>query len=197
MMPVAIAVPAVLFLKEKLSGRTILGILLSVIGVILVGFVGENQTSENGTLGNILMILSVFSWATYTVISKSIKGHDPLLITALSTFIGTAFLLPVVAVELWSSPIPEISGKAWAAIIYLGVFASALSFLLYNTALKTLSAAQIGNFMNLDPVIGAVIAIIFLKDNITGLQIAGGILVLAGVWLSSRNSKDKETAVTE
>ena len=97
------------------------------------------------------MILSVFAWAIYTVISKSIKGNDPLVITALSTFFGTAFLIPTLAVELWDQQIPSITPKACAAIIYLGVFASALSFLLYDKALKTLSAAQVGNFMNLDP----------------------------------------------
>ena len=192
MMPVAVAVPAVLFLKEKLSRGTILGILLSVIGVILVGFIGDDGDSVNNVLGNILMILSVFAWAIYTVISKSIKGNDPLVITALSTFFGTAFLIPTLAVELWDQQIPSITPKACAAIIYLGVFASALSFLLYDKALKTLSAAQVGNFMNLDPVIGAVIAVLFLKDTITGLQIIGGILVLAGVWLSSKPFKSTE-----
>ncbi len=47
-------------------------------------------------------------------------------------------------------------------------------------------AAQVGNFLNLNPVIGALVAFVFLKDKLTALQMAGGILVLAGIWFSSR-----------
>lgn len=113
------------------------------------------------------MILSVFCWAAYTVIAKSVHHYDPVVIPALSTMAGTVFLLPLVVVELWEQPIPTINGQGWAAIIYLGAFSSALGFILYTKALKHLSAAQVGNWMNLDPVIGATIAVIFLKDTMT------------------------------
>lgn len=187
--PVAIAIGAVLFLKEKLDRNHLLGIFLCVIGVILVGFVGKQDESGNNILGNILMILSVFVWAIYTLISKSVNERDPILVVSLITFIGTALLLPAVVIELWDHKIPVLSGNAWAAVIYLGVFASALCYILYANALKTLSATQVGSFLNLDPVIGAIIAFIFLKDKITAWQIAGGLLVLAGIWLSSKNSR--------
>lgn len=186
LMPVAIALPAAFFLKEKLDGRMILGIIISVMGVVLIGFIGKNDESGKGLLGNILMILSVLSWAGYTIISKSVHQYDPVLITAFSTFIGTAFLLPAVVIEGWGHDLPVISLKGWLAIVYLGVFSSAIAYLLYNKALKTLSAAQAGNFLNLDPVIGAGIAVIFLKDTFTTWQIAGAVLVLVGLWLSSK-----------
>jgi drug/metabolite transporter (DMT)-like permease len=192
-MPVAIALPAVLFLKEKLSRRTIGGIILSVAGVILIGFIGNNTEAKNNTLGSILMILSVFCWAAYTIIAKSIHQHDPIVIPALSTMVGTVFLLPLVGIELWGHPIPTITGKGWVAIIFLGAFSSALGFLLYTRALKYLSAAQVGNFMNLDPVIGATIAVIFLKDSMTVWQIIGAVLVLAGIWLSMETEKKPST----
>jgi len=190
-MPVAIALPAVLFLKEKLSSRAMLGILLSVGGIILVGFIGNNKEAINPILGNVLMILSVFSWAAYTIIAKSIHQHDPVVIPALSTMVGTVLLLPLVGMELWGQPVPIITWKGWAAIFFLGAFSSALGFILYTIALKHLSAAQVGNWMNLDPVIGATIAVIFLKDEMTVWQIAGAVLVLAGIWLSMdpRNEK--------
>lgn len=187
--PVAIAIGAVWFLKEKLDKSNLLGIFLCVAGVILVGFVGKQAESGNSLLGNVLMILSVFAWAIYTLIAKSMNDRDPVLVVSLITFIGTALLLPAVIIELWDQKIPVLSANAWVAVIYLGVFSSALCYILYANALKTLSATQVGNFLNLDPVIGAIIAFIFLKDKITAWQIAGGLLVLAGIWLSSKNSR--------
>ncbi|MGF6849112.1 drug/metabolite transporter (DMT)-like permease [Chitinophaga sp. W3I9] len=188
LIPVAIAIPAALLLKEHISGRSIAGIILCVTGVVLVGFVGSPQGTHT-LRGSILMLLAVCCWSAYTLLSRSLKDTDTILATAVSTFIGSAFLIPISAVELYQHGMPEISGRAWAGIIYLGVFASALAYFLYNKALESLPAAQVGNFLNLNPVIGAVIAMIFLKDTFTPWQMAGGVLVLAGIWLSSKRVK--------
>ncbi|GAA0550134.1 DMT family transporter [Chitinophaga japonensis] len=190
-LPVAIALPAVLFLRERLTRTQALGIVLSVAGVVLVGFTNGHAAGRNPLLGSVLMILSVFSWTVYTILSRSIRHIDPVLVTAFSTFAGTVLLLPALALEPGDHIISGISWKGWAAIAYLGLFASALSYILYNKALQLLPAAQVGAFLNLDPVIGAVIAIIFLREKVTGWQIAGGLLVLAGLWLSSKTAGEK------
>lgn len=188
LIPVAIAIPAALLLKEHIGGRSIAGIILCVTGVVLVGFVGRPEGAHT-LRGSILMLLAVCCWSGYTLLSRSLKDTDTLLATSVSTFIGSAFLIPIAAVDLYQHGMPEISGKAWAGIIYLGVFASALAYFLYNRALESLPAAQVGNFLNLNPVIGALIAMIFLKDTFTPWQMAGGVLVLAGIWLSSKRVK--------
>lgn len=186
LIPVAIAIPAAVFLKERLDKKSIAGIVLCVTGVILVGFVGSPKGANHQLLGSMLMLLAVCCWSAYTLLSRSLKETDTLLATAVSTFIGTAFLLPIAAIDVYLHGIPKISGEAWAGIAYLGAFASALAYFLYNRALESLPAAQVGNFLNLNPVIGALIAVIFLKDTFTGWQMAGGVLVLAGIWLSSK-----------
>jgi drug/metabolite transporter (DMT)-like permease len=183
--PVAIVLLAIIFLKEKPGMPHIAGIFFSVIGVILIGFI-DIPPASNSLLGNILMILSVVSWAVYTVVSKSLHDYDPVMVTAFSTAMGTLFLIPVVIFEQWGKPFPVISPDAWKAILYLAIFSSTICFVLYNQTLKILSAATVGNLLNLDPLIGAVIAIIVLNDKITGWQIAGGVLILAGILLSSK-----------
>ncbi|WP_343702109.1 DMT family transporter [Chitinophaga sp.] len=191
LVPVAIAVPAALILKEHLAKTTIAGILLSVAGVILVGFVGNPEKSSNALLGSFLIIGAVCLWSVYTLLARSLKDTDTVLITTVSTFIGTALSLPVPLYEVYQHGMPPIPPKAWAGIVYLGVFASALAYFLYNKALESLPAAQVGNFLNLNPVIGALIAFIFLKDKLTALQLAGGVLVLAGIILSSRQRREQ------
>lgn len=193
LVPVAIAVPAALILKEHLRKTTIAGIVLSVTGVILVGFVGNASKSSNALLGSTLVVCAVCLWSVYTLLSRSLKDADTVLVTTVSTFIGTALSAPVGIYEVVQHGMPEIPLKAWLGMTYLGIFASAVAYFLYNRALESLPASQVGNFLNLNPVIGTTIAFIFLKETFTGWQFAGSVLVLAGIWLSSMQGKRGKT----
>lgn len=193
--PATIALLAAIFLKEKLTGMQIAGIIISVLGVALIGFISEPAAkSANPVLGTVLMILAVIDWAVYTIISKKMTAIHPLLITTYCTVIGTIFLLPAVYIEWRQHSFPAVSFKDWLGICYLGVFASAICYLLYNSALNYLSAVQVGNFLNLDPVIGAVFALIVLKESISLWQVGGSVLVLIGIWLSSKHANKEAPA---
>jgi drug/metabolite transporter (DMT)-like permease len=188
--PATIALLAAIFLREKLTSRQIAGILISVSGVILIGFISAPASqTKNPVLGSILMIVAVLLWSVYTIISKKMTAIHPLLLTTCLTVIGTVFLLPAVYIESHYYTFPAVSVKDWLGICYLGVFASAICYLLYNSALNYLSAVQVGNFLNLDPVIGAAIALVVLKESISPWQIGGGVLVLIGILLSSEQTK--------
>jgi len=184
--PVSIAMLAAIFLKEKLSVKQIAGIIISVTGVILIGFLSQHgNSSTNSITGNVLMIIAVISWGIYTIISKKVADQDPLLITSLSTLAGSVLLLPAAVYENWGTGWPQVSPTDWLIIIFLGAMASGICYFLYNRSLQLLSAAQVGNFVNLDPLVGFIIALIFLHESVTMLQIIGAVLVVAGIILST------------
>jgi drug/metabolite transporter (DMT)-like permease len=188
--PVAISLLAVIFLGERLTGVQRWGIVFSVAGVILITMLNpHDQTLKNPLLGNILMMLSVISWAVYTIISKRLSGNNVIKVTAYSTWIGTAFLIPASVIELWGQPFPVISPPVWGSVLFLGAAASALCYLLYNSSLKILPASTVGVFINLDPVVGALIAVVFLNEKISVWQLTGAVLVIAGMWLSTKKDK--------
>ena len=87
-----------------------------------------------------------------------------------------------------SGPI-HIDIQGWLALVYLGAISSALCFLLYNKAIEQLPAAMVGNFLNLDILTGVLIAVLFLQERISLMQIIGGLLILSGLLLSSRKKK--------
>lgn len=184
--PVAIILLALVFLREKLKGLQITGVIISLVGVVMISFTDVLPGARNSFLGNTLMICSVICWAVYTIISKSVSQYNPVYVTAISTWIGTVGLIPAVIIEGWGHPMPAVDFNGWLAIIYLGIFSSTLCYLLYNWILRILPAVQVGNLMNLDPVVGAVIAIAFLHERLTALQIIGAVLVLVGVGMTSK-----------
>jgi len=184
--PVCIAVLAAIFLKERLSVKQVIGIIISVTGVILIGFLSHSEGDvANSITGNLLMIIAVIAWGIYTIISKKVADKDPLLITSLSTLVGALLLLPAAIFENFGTGWPQVSPANWLIIFFLGAMASGICYFLYNKSLQLLSAAQVGNFINLDPLVGFIIALIFLHESVNTLQIIGAVLVVAGIILST------------
>jgi drug/metabolite transporter (DMT)-like permease len=184
--PAVVAVMAVVWLHERLSRRRIVGIGLAIAGVVLI--VARTETgasSSDPLLGNALGVASVLSWGAYTILAKRMSDADPIAVTAVISLIGTAMLIPAALVENADVSIASIPAEGWLPIIYLGALASAVSYLLYMRALRDIDASLVGTYVNLSPVIGVISGVIVLGEAITATAIVGGVMVLAGVWISS------------
>ena len=184
--PAGIIIMAVIFLKERLRQWQVWGIIVSIIGVLLLGFSGDIPAARNAFLGNSLMLLSIVCWGAYTILSKSMLQYDPVYLSCMTIWIGTAGLLPAALYDLRGLQWPTISAGSWLAIFYLGIFSSAVCYILYNRALKILPAVQVGNLMNFDPFFGAFFAVWLLHESLGWLQITGALLVILGVMITAR-----------
>jgi drug/metabolite transporter (DMT)-like permease len=185
--PAVVAIAAALFLKERLHGRRVLGIALSIAGAALIVLSGEERTATASAplLGAAFMLVAVLVWGLYTVAAKALATLDQIvLIFAIST-IGALLLVPASAIELAVVGIPAASARAWLGVIYLSVFASAGAYVLYSFALRELDASAVGAFNNIDPVVGLATAFLFLGESLTAVQGVGALVVLAGMWLAS------------
>ena len=92
---------------------------------------------------------------------------------------------PRKAIELIQQPLPPVSLSTWAGLLFLGVIASALAYLVYGFALRELDASLVGVYTNLDPIVGVLIAVLFFGETLHSGQIAGGLIAFAGMWLAS------------
>ncbi len=186
--PALTALLGVAFLGERLSRARGFGIFASMLGVALIVLAaGESGGGSNPLLGNLLMLGACLCWAVYTILAKRMAGTPQMALTAYVTALGAAMLVPMVAYELFRSPPVIITPGTWLAALYLGAFASGLNLLLWNRALQALDASVAGNFINLVPVIGVATAALFLGEWPAPVQLVGGLLVLLGVWISSRS----------
>jgi len=184
--PVVTAMIALVVLKERPSGKRVAGITLSLAGVALVVLTGTaSGDARNPVLGSVLILGAVIAWAIYTILAKRVATVDQLVITAYSSVIGTVLLVPLALFEQPGVTPTAPPLQVWISIIYLGAFSSAVGHLLYSRSLAHLDASQAATFINLVPVVGVAVSVIFLGEAIVGWQLLGGALALLGVWLTT------------
>jgi drug/metabolite transporter (DMT)-like permease len=183
--PAVTALLAVVWLGERPPARRIAGITLAVAGVLLVVAGGEphGTAGRGAVVGDLLLFGTVLTWSVYTMLAKRLADADFVAVMAAVSVAGTLMLIPAALVEAAAAPAPRIAQDGWVRIWYLGAFSSAVSYLLYNRALRDLDASQVGAFSNLAPVVGVVSGAVFLGETIAPLALAGGAVALLGVWM--------------
>jgi drug/metabolite transporter (DMT)-like permease len=183
--PAMTALVAVVWLREHASAMRWTGFALSMVGVLIV-FSGADAESGSGSLlGNVLMFISAVLWGIYTSMAKRVATYDPLQVTAGIISVGAVMLLPLAAFEVGAAGMPSIDLQAWFGMAYLGAGASGLAYMMYSAALKHVDASEAGVYTNLIPIVG-VITGIMLGEPLSARAIIGGVVVLVGVWLTSR-----------
>jgi drug/metabolite transporter (DMT)-like permease len=93
--------------------------------------------------------------------------------------------VPLAAFEVGAAGMPSVDLQGWLGMAYLGAGASGAAYLMYSAALKHVDASEAGVYTNLIPIVG-VITGIMLGDPLSARAIIGGLVVLVGVWLTSR-----------
>jgi drug/metabolite transporter (DMT)-like permease len=190
--PAMTALVAVLWLRERASGLRWFGIVLSIAGVMLVFSDVPDSGARAALLGNVLMFLTVVCWGVYTSLAKrSANGSDPVIVTAGIAAVGAIALLPMAITEVLSQGMPNVGGIGWLAVIYLGAGASGFAYMLYNAALQHMDASEVGAYTNLIPIVGVTLGIVVLDEPLSAREIAGGLVVLFGVWLTGRREAQK------
>lgn len=186
--PVFMVLLAWLILKEKITRRQVLGIIIAFSGTFLVATNGSLAflTLDPSRLwGDFLILLTGIAWALYNVSLKKLLGkYSPTTVLTSTTMAGTLFLLPTLLME-WPLKLTLVDSWGWIHIFYLGLFASALAYLLWNTALTKVSTATAGAYLYLMPVLTAIIAFIFLQETPGCFTVIGGGMALIGTYFAS------------
>lgn len=183
--PVFIALFSRILLGERLSKAKATGILIAFSGVILVVLRDGISFGSPSFLGDLICLGSVFSWVAYSLYTKKrLLRSSPIEITAYSSLFGMIFLAPIaLATEGFAVPVLPSS---WLSLIMLGVFSSAVGYLLWNRALSEITASEAGSYLFLIPVIASVSAFIFLGERLDGPFFIGSAFVILGLILTTR-----------
>lgn len=184
--PVLTAILAAVFLGERLGGRRLAGLLVSLAGIALLVLTGTATVTGIAALGNLLPLISAMSFAAYAVLGRqAFAGGNALSIVAGSTRYGLLFLLPAALAEVTTQGLGPIGPRDLALLLFLGAGCSALAFVLAGYGMAHLEASHGAVLGNLKPLVGVVLAVLLLGEPLTNGQLGGGFLVLLGVGLSN------------
>lgn len=172
--------------EEKLSGVFFVGFAVAMAGILMISFNGGFALNIS-PLGDILAGLAALSWAVYSVLSKRISGsgHSIILITRRIFFYGILFLIPCAGVMGFSPNWGRLRDPVIAGnLLFLGLGASALCYVMWNAAVKQLGAVKTSAYIYAIPAITFLSAALILKEPVSLTSVCGTALTLAGLTLS-------------
>ena len=203
--PIVTAVMVRMFTKGVgISVRLIIGSLFSICGVTLIslnGLVGFKLRP----IGDVMTLCAIMSWGVYSILLDiaNSRGIQPLI--AIRKAFGWAIVLmvPFVVWGMTESGICALDGS-FAIILdkninsvrfsdllnlmniaFLGLIASAVSFVLWSMACRMIGVVRTTVLLYLTPVVGVVFAVVFLGESVTSLEILGGCIILVGVAMAT------------
>lgn len=188
--PVFTPIFAFWFLKERLKPLPTAGLIVSFIGVLFI-ILRTDLSLDASPWGIALLFLAVCSAIIYAIILKKlVVRYNPVSLIAWQELIGVMYFLPLF-LYFDSSSFFGIrpSTNALLSLFALGIFASAIAYVLYTFIIKNMSLGKANIYVNLIPVFAAITAYFVLDETFTALKITGMILVISGVVLSQFNKR--------
>jgi len=185
--PIVVLLLSIIFLKERIRIINMLGIVISMLGVALLIFGGQNIDKQQGILlGDFLILGAVLSASVYIIMTrKLVKIFSPVQITGMQVIFGMILFFPAFFFTLPQMEWSAISKDSIIALLILTIFATIGAFLCYNYALTKIPAAKAAVCINGIPLVTAFGAWIILGELLSPMQLAGGTIVVSAVYLAN------------
>ncbi len=186
--PLFAAIGAFLFFKVKIKIISLLGIILSLIGVAIIVF-QSGMPSVNSFLGILFMFLAVNTSVVYSfIITKIPNKYTAVNIVAYQNLIGAILFTPIILTLGFDEVVnANITFENMKPIIYLALFSTSLAFILFTSSVKIFGVVKANIFVNLIPVFTAIFAWVIRDSSLTIIKITGILIVIIGLFLSQRN----------
>lgn len=183
---VATALLAWFVFKESFDRRIAIGMGCLVAGAIVLSWSGTPKVA--GLLGPLAIVLACIAWGIDNNLTRKVSLADPLQIVELKGLIAGPVNL---ALGLWAGGgIPAPSSLLLSGLV--GFLGYGVSLALFVMALRDLGTARTGAYFSTAPFIGAVVAVIFLREPITLQLLAAGLLMSLGVWVHLTETHEHE-----
>ncbi|WP_026263420.1 DMT family transporter [Paenibacillus sanguinis] len=179
--PVFMVIFAWLILKERVTLKQGISIVLATMGVFLIIGVGNFELSSK--LGGIALLIAALTWALMSVLVMRVPSdYSQIVIITYSILVALILLTPFVLPRLPDLDMAQLAHpKIWGGILYLGVVSTAGGFLLWNRGLQLLNVSSGGLFFFFQPLVGTFLGWLLLEETIGVMFWIGATLILTGV----------------
>ncbi|SDI99760.1 DMT family transporter [Natribacillus halophilus] len=192
--PAIALIGGLFFFKENIHLKTLLTIGIAFIGVLIVGG-GNLNLGQDVLLGNILSFLAVFSVVFYLLIGqRNVKFLNHWVYSFLVFLI--AGLTMFVYNLMTNIPMTGYTANDWSVFLLLAVFPSA-AHIIYNMLLNYINTTTVSMTTLGEPVGASILAMLFLNEMITGVEVIGGTLILIGIYLFLKQKRNSEKVYPE
>jgi drug/metabolite transporter (DMT)-like permease len=182
LVPAATAALSAVWLRERLSPRTLTGLAVALLGVVVVVLTSGKQVKVEPMAA--LVLVSVLSSAVFFVGQKPFFAPNSMLgVTGFTFFAGTLGTLPFgldLPHALAAAPASHIG-----ALLWLGIAPTFIGYIAWNAALHRASASQVSSFIYFSPPIAVLIGWVWLGERPTLLTLVGGVITVGGVVLAN------------
>lgn len=178
----------VLFFRERISLTRWLAVALSLVGAYLVIVTGS-ETGGSSLTGNLLMVGASLCWTGYILTTpKLLMSCSSLRVSTWQALAAVVTLAPLALAERgqWVC----VSPVAWLCIFLLAAVCSALCYVLYNLAMRAVDSLTVSLSINLNPITACVAGALLLGEQLTGMQLAGGILIVLSMIVDTLATRD-------
>ncbi|MFI5254137.1 MAG: DMT family transporter [Candidatus Limnocylindrales bacterium] len=183
--PILVAVIAALFGADRLDIRKLIGILISVGGVVLVVIAGSGFRLENDLGGPALTILGDLFWAVYVVVAASLlRRQSALRLSAWAALAGTVAMVPLGAIQLGQVDLGSVPTLAWVALAASGLLSVAVGNIVNFRAVALLGPTRVTNYQFLSPLVAIVAGALVLGEVLVPGQLLGGAVIVAGILIA-------------
>lgn len=175
--PVIVTVACPILFKEKMTAKQWLCFIMSTLGIVLITGIGDVKSGSNHLLGIAFGLGAAFLYATVILLNKFIKKVEGLHRTFLQFIAAILVLIPYVAftggITLWT-----LNMTGWVSLLIVGFFHTGVTYCLYFSSLKELPGQKAAILSYIDPLVAVLVSVLILKEELTLMQIAGGVLIL-------------------
>lgn len=189
--PILIMLFGVLFYRQKLSAAQIIGLVLSLIGVLAIILHGKwvNLLALQFNSGDLTVFAAMVCWALYTLWMKTMPSEiNRIGLMGIQMAIAVAALLPLWLWEMASGARISLHTSSLLGLAYVGILPSVVAYLLYTMAVEKVGPVRTGLSIHLMPVFGVILSVLFLNETPQLYHLIGIVLIAAGLVLSNRKT---------
>lgn len=186
--PLFVAAWSLALLGVRLTLAQLGGILVSMVGVMIILLKGDLAALGNISFnrGDLVFLFALAMFGCYPVLTLRRPAINGMSFLAFTFGCGTLMLIPMVAWELTTRPLPAVTAGNALAVAYVAIFPSFIAYLCYNRGVAIIGANRAAPFFHLIPVFGAAMAITMLGEKLEPFHLVGFVMVLAGVIVAAR-----------
>ncbi len=183
--------------RERLPARGWLGIVMQLVGVAcVVGSTHGVDAGPDAMIGAAFIAGASLVWAIFSVLLQPYTARShPIHLSAITMATGATFLVVVASPALLRLNVPEIPLSAWGSVVYAGIGALVVAYLLFYRGIRVLGPTRTAMYSNLQPLIALTVAWLVINERPTGWQLLGAAFIMGGL-LVSRTTKSNAESVS-